>query len=100
MRTQWKTKEIWLRREFDVSPDFKPNALNLQIHHDEEPGLSQRKTDRYFQTMDERVQATPLEKQAAEALKPGKNTLAVHCKQNTGGQYIDVGIVDVFEKDN
>ena len=74
-------------------PSGKLNGLALSIHHDED-------TEVYLngvQVFTARGYITdyitqPLDDKAIAALKPGKNTLAVHCKQTGGGQYIDVGI--------
>jgi hypothetical protein len=43
------------------------------------------------------VQAA-IDKKARESLKVGSNCLAVHCHQTGGGQYIDVGLVEVKEQ--
>ena len=39
----------------------------------------------------------PLTGQARSALRAGRNTIVVHTHQTRGGQFIDVGIVDVIE---
>src|SRR5262249_5468236 len=35
VRTEWKTNDIWLRREFTL-PDVAPANLHLLLHHDED----------------------------------------------------------------
>jgi hypothetical protein len=40
----------------------------------------------------------PLTGAGRAALREGKNTIAVHAHQNRGGQFIDVGIVDVVDR--
>jgi hypothetical protein len=92
VRTTWKTPDIWLRRTFDL-PAGKLDGLSLSIHHDEDAEIYlngvQVFTARGYIT-DYITQ--PLDNKALAALHSGKNTLAVHCKQTGGGQYIDVGL--------
>ena len=95
VRTEWRTPAIWLRREFDFPVgDFK--NLQLVAHHDEDitiyiNGIRAASASGYTTTYEE----LPLSAAARAALQPGRNTIAVHCRQTRGGQYIDVGIVDV-----
>ena len=95
VRTEWRTSDIWLRREMELpSGDWK--NLQLIAHHDEDitvyvNGMKAASAAGYTSSYEE----LPLTAAARNALKPGKNTIAVHCRQTRGGQYIDVGIVDV-----
>ena len=43
-------------------------------------------------TPDPTSQTTP----AKSLLKQGRNTLAIHCHQTKGGQYIDAGLADMM----
>lgn len=91
--TVWSTPNIWLRKEFEL--DEVPGNPALLIHHDEDVQVyinGQQVLAAGGYTTDYKVQR--LSQDAKSALKVGKNLLAVHCRQTTGGQYIDVHVVD------
>jgi hypothetical protein len=95
VRTEWKTPDIWLRREFTL-PEGQWNNLQLWMHHDEDAeiyvnGAPAATAGGYTTDYEEQ----PLSAEGRAALKPGKNVIAVHCHQTGGGQYIDVGLVEV-----
>jgi len=94
VRTQWKTDNIWIRREFSL-PDSALVDPHLLLHHDEDAeiylnGVLAAKVAGYTTDYEE-VTISPA---ARAVLKPGRNLMAIHCKQTTGGQYIDAGIID------
>ena len=98
VRTRWDTGDIWLRREITL-PDQKYDRLQFSVHHDEDveiyvndilaakaPGFTTS-----YVTLDIRPAARALLQPKATV------TLAVHCHQTTGGQNIDIGLVNVEE---
>jgi hypothetical protein len=91
--TVWNTGDIWLRREVELGP-----LHNVQgwLHHDEDAevyinGVLALQTGGFVMSYD----SFPLLPAGQAALKNGKNTIAIHCHQVTGGQYIDFGLVEV-----
>ena len=93
VRTTWSTPDIWLRRTFELQADPE-EKLFLLVHHDEDVeiflnGVLATKAAR-FTTGYEPLAITP---EARAALVAGANTIAIHCRQTTGGQYVDAGIV-------
>jgi len=90
--TTWETKDIWLRRTFEVE-DAEFEHAALDIHHDEdaEVYINGKKVCALggYTTDYEACEATQA---LRKALVSGENTLAVHCHQEVGGQFIDVGI--------
>lgn len=91
--TKWFTNNIWLRKTINM--DDIPAKPALLIHHDEDVRIfingTQVLSRQGFTT---EFIIIPLEGDKRDALKKGKNLLAVHCKQTEGGQFIDVHIVD------
>ncbi len=92
VNTQWRTSDIWLRRSFTLdSTEFA--LARLSIHHDDavtvyvngEEVLKKSGWSQAYCYLD-------VTDALRAAVKPGPNTLAVHCHQDKGGQFIDVGI--------
>jgi hypothetical protein len=94
VRTVWNTADVWLRREFTLPEGQLTNPV-LSLHHDEDAeiyinGVLAAKVSGFITDYEE----VPIRAEARAALRPGRNVFAVHCHQTTGGQYIDVGIVE------
>jgi hypothetical protein len=94
VRTEWQSRNLWLRRSFNLELELEAlQDLQLRVHHDE---------DAEIYLNGELIAALPhytfdyvaINRDGAirAALRPGENILAVHCKQTWGGQYIDVGL--------
>ena len=95
VRTLWNTRNIWMRREVSLTAnDLKD--IQAWLHHDEDAeiyfnGVLALKTSGWTTSYD----MFELPPAAKAALKPGKNLIAIHCRQNEGGQYVDLGFANV-----
>lgn len=91
--TVWGTRNIWLRKTVNLkSIPAKPALL---IHHDEnaEVFINGEQVAR-FRGFTSRYKIVRIDSAKLKAIKQGANLIAVHCNQTTGGQFIDVHLVD------
>jgi len=94
--TRWTTPDIWIRREFTMPEGAHPN-LQLSMFHDEDVevyinGVLACQETGYNVAYD----PFEIRPEALALLKPGaKIVIAAHCHQTTGGQGIDIGLIDV-----
>jgi Glycosyl hydrolases family 2, sugar binding domain/Glycosyl hydrolases family 2/Glycosyl hydrolases family 2, TIM barrel domain len=93
VNTTWDTADIWLRRQFTLDAE-DISRIKLEIFHDEDAeiylnGVLATKLAGFITDYDQ----FEISQAAMTALHVGKNTIAVHCHQTTGGQGIDVGVI-------
>jgi hypothetical protein len=96
--TEWKTGQIWLRKTFSLT--WKPaGEPMLMIHHDDDaevyingvPAANLGGHTRQYGI-------ASIDPAAAKTLKRGQNTIAISCKQTSGDQFIDAGLVEIMEQ--
>lgn len=93
LSTPWESKDIWVRRTFELTDDYSAKDMYLEYSHDDIfelyiNGMQVISTgyvwkNNVLHRLPEEVKAT---------LKPGKNVIAAHCHNRTGGAYVDFGL--------
>jgi hypothetical protein len=96
MGTEWSTPEIWLRREVTLDEGLDSSRLWLWVHHDEDAevyinGLKAATLTGFTTGYGE----SQIAAEAARSIHAGRNVIAIHCRQTSGGQYIDAGLVEI-----
>jgi len=91
--TLWRTKNIWLRKSFELQS--LPEQPALLLHHDEDAEiyLNGQQVAALEGWISE-YKVVPLDGNQRQALRVGKNVHAVHRRQTDGGQFIDVHVID------
>lgn len=100
IRTTWATTDIWLRQQFILTDVKREELLKLalNLHHDEDcevyiNGVLAGSFNGYTSA----YEIDYIKKEARNVLSiGGKNTIAIHCTQKGGGQFIDAGIVKLI----
>ncbi|HSN07693.1 MAG TPA: DUF4965 domain-containing protein [Hanamia sp.] len=93
-KTIWKSKDLWIRREFQVN-NLNLDNLFLKVRHDDDVEVYLNGKNIYskggavgkFVLID-------LNEAIKTNLKQGKNLLAIHCTNTGGYAYLDAGIVE------
>ena len=95
LSTRWDTKDIWIRRVFQLDEDLAGRDIYLHYSHDDIfelyiNGMQVVGTDYSWNYNVQ--QALP---DAVKALlKKGDNIITAHCHNRTGGGYVDFGLYE------
>ncbi len=93
-KTLWVSKDIWIRRKFDLD-DLSIDRLMLKLIHDDNVEVYLNE-ERIFSKMGwtSDFELIPLADAIKAKLKKEDNVLAIHCANTAGGSWLDVGLVN------
>jgi azurin len=91
INTPWTTEDIWMRKTVTIDQEMAEPVIKIAYDDDYEvyingvlvlSGTGASGAYKYIK----------LDQSQAAALKKGRNTIALHCKNTGGGQHIDMGL--------
>ncbi len=96
--TPWNTPDIWLRRTFNPGPLTAEQISRMVVREQHDEDIEVYINDVLAYRAGGFISAyeyKPVSAEAQKSLKPNaENTLAVHCHQTIGGQFIDAGLFE------
>ncbi len=92
-KTFWKSKNIWVRRNFDLKElNFK--KIYLKISHDDNVEVFLNGEKIYTKNgWNDKYEYIELNDSVKNRLKNSNNVLAIHCENTAGGAHLDAGLV-------
>jgi beta-galactosidase len=90
---EWNTGEIWLRKTVEYDGEGFDVAVLITWFDDDTEIYLNGKLLWNHDRWNTRYEAFEVTRPILETLRKGKNTFAVHTRQDKGGQYIDAGIL-------
>ena len=103
VRTRWseENSDLYVRRTIDVTAADLQEELMLIYSHDDvfELFINGTKVADTGETWREGIRL-PLSDELKKLLHPGKNVIASHCHNTTGGAYTDFGLYSKVKTDN
>ncbi|MCD7937557.1 MAG: DUF4965 domain-containing protein [Tannerellaceae bacterium] len=93
LSTPWESKDIWVRRVFELDNEYAGQPVFLEYSHDDIfelyiNGIKVVETDYCWHNN----VLLELSDEVKSTLKVGENIIAAHCHNVTGGGYVDFGL--------
>lgn len=99
-KTQWKTKDIWIRRPF-VLNELNNDPLWIKMQHDDKVEVYLNGELVYScECFNKKAAYFPVDEAIKDKLVKGENILAVHCANTAGGSFLDAGLVRELKPGN
>ena len=93
LATTWQSEDVWVRRTFELDEDLSGQPVFLNYSHDDVFELyinGKQVVSTGYVWKNDVLLELPADVKAS--LRKGKNVIAAHCHNTTGGAYVDFGL--------